>query len=135
MPIEGQVARILDDESIVVNRGSADGVREGMRFVVFAEHDEVTDPATGRSLGRIEIVKARVVAAHVQERMATLRAEAAAARAASEDPTQRTLSSEMVAVSMSERSQAKLNVDRSAMTGTPKAGPVTLGDRVRSVEG
>ncbi len=135
MAIEGRVARILGDEAVVINRGSAQGVREGMRFVVFSELDDVADPETGSSLGRLEIVKARVVASHVQENMTICEAERAAGPASFEDPTQHTLSAEMVAVSMHERARepAKLSVDRSQVTGLPRAEPVTVGDRVRSV--
>ena len=75
MAIEGLVARILNDESVVINRGSAHGVKEGMRFAIFTELDEVKDPETGESIGKLELVKARVVAMHVQENMATAEAE------------------------------------------------------------
>ncbi len=135
MAIEGRVARILGDEAVVINCGSAQGVREGMRFVVFSELDDVADPETGSSLRRLEIVKARVVASHVQENMTICEAERAAGGMSFEDPTQHTLSAEMVAVSMHERARepAKLKVDRSQVTGLPRAEPVTVGDRVRSV--
>jgi hypothetical protein len=140
MAVTGQVARILSDESIVINRGSEHGVKPGDRFVVFAAGDEVTDPESGASLGRLEIVKARVAAAHVQENMTTCVAEPEAESLSFEDPTQHTLSAEMVAVSMSSgrglagrRKAGKMEVDRSAASGVPRAGPVAVGDRVRSV--
>lgn len=123
-----------------MNRGSSHGVKTGDRFVVFAEGDEVKDPDTGQLLGRIEIVKAHVVAAHVQEKMTTCVAEPHAAEPGegtgpAEDPRHHTLSAEMVAVSMlsGRRKAGKINVDMSAAAGTPRAGPVTVGDRVRSV--
>jgi hypothetical protein len=136
MRIEGRVARILTDEGIVINRGSDHGVREGKRFVVFTELDEVEDPESGDSLGKLELVKARIVASHVQERMAVCTAEPPARPAEAEDPMHHTLSSEMVAVSMlaGRREPGKLPVDRSAATGLPRAGPISVGDRVRSVE-
>ena len=138
MAVNGQVARILSDEKIVLNRGSSHGVKPGDRFVVFAEGDEVADPETGSSLGRIEIVKARVVAAHVQDKMTTCVAEPdetpAGTLSSSDDPTQHTLSAEMVAVSMlsGRRKAGKIQVDRSGASGVPQAGPVKVGDRVRS---
>ena len=140
MAVTGQVARILSDESIVINRGSEHGVKPGDRFVVFASGDEVTDPETGSSLGKLEIVKARVVAAHVQDEMTTCVAEPEAEAVSFDDPTQHTLSAEMVAVSMSggkgvagRRRAGKMDVDRSAASGVPRSGPVAVGDRVRSV--
>ena len=137
LAIEGRVARILNDRSIVINRGSGGGVREGMRFVVFTELDDVADPESGESLGRLELVKARVVASHVQEKMTVCTAEPEGGPAPAEDAAHHTLSAEMVAVSMHARAgeAGKLDVARSDITGLPKAGPIAVGDRVRSVEG
>lgn len=134
MAIEGRVARILTDEALVINRGSAHGVREGMRFVIYAELDEVTDPETGKSLGKLELVKARVVATHVQEGMTICTAEPERRAAEPEDPSQRTLSAEMVAASMSSTRRAKLNVEKGSISGLPRAAPIAVGDKVRSVE-
>ncbi len=136
MATEGRVARILNDRSIVINRGSAQGVREGMRFVVFAELDEVPDPETGDSLGKLELVKARVVASHVQEKMTVCTAEPEPSAASAEDPAHHTLSAEMIAVSMQAHGgeAGALDVAKSEITGLPKAGPIAVGDRVRSVE-
>ncbi|MDE2807469.1 MAG: hypothetical protein OXN90_03550, partial [Gemmatimonadota bacterium] len=68
-PIEGKVAAIIDDTTLVLNVGSEQGVQEGMAFAIFASHGEIEDPDSGQSLGRWEAVKARVVATHVQERL------------------------------------------------------------------
>ncbi len=135
MAIEGLVARILNDESIVINRGSAHGVKEGMRFAIFTELEEIKDPETGSSLGKLELVKARVVAMHVQENMATAEAEPPVGPATFEDPTEHTLSAEMIAVSLhSSGGRGKLKVDSGQVAGLPEAGPITVGDHVRSVE-
>ena len=135
MAIEGLVARILNDESIVVNRGSAHGVKEGMRFAIFTELDEVKNPETGSSMGKLELVKARVVAAHVQENMTICEAEPPVGPATFEDPTQHTLSAEMIAVSLHSRgARGKLKVERGQIDGLPTAAPIAVGDRVRSVE-
>ena len=72
--IEGKVAAIIDDTTLVLNVGSEQGVQEGMAFAIFAAHGEIEDPDSGQSLGRWEAVKARVVATHVQERLCTVRA-------------------------------------------------------------
>jgi hypothetical protein len=133
MSIEGQVAGIVDESTLIINRGSEHGVKPGMRFAVFAEVDEVNDPASGESLGKWELVKGLVAAAHVQEKMTVC--SPPPPEAVRQDDTH-TLSSEMVAVSMSggRSAAAKLQVDRSQMTGRPAAGPVKIGDRVRSVD-
>ena len=72
--IVAKVAAVMDDTTLVLNAGSHMGVKEGMLFDVVAEHQEITDPDTGESLGRWEVAKARVVVTHVQERMSTVRA-------------------------------------------------------------
>ena len=134
MAIEGRVARILSDEGVVLNRGSSHGVREGTRFVIFTELDDVPDPETGGSLGKLELVKARVVATHVQEKMCICSPEQAEARREDEGG-EHTLSSEMIAVSMtSRRRQGRLDVDKRSIVGVPRAGPVAVGDRARAVE-
>jgi hypothetical protein len=69
--IEGKVAAIIDDFTIVINRGKRDGVEEGGYFVIFKLGEEIHDSETGESLGIFEIVKARVEVIHVQEKMST----------------------------------------------------------------
>lgn len=68
-----QVVRILNKMELVVNVGRADGVTDGTRFLVFEPGDEVLDPDTQESLGRLEIVRGIGEAKHVQERMTTIR--------------------------------------------------------------
>ena len=137
MPIAGKVAKILDEVKVVINRGSKDGVKPGMRFVAYAEVDEVTDPDTGESLGKWELVKGRLLAAHVQPRMSVCTPEPEGTVAsAGAGGGERVLSWEMVAVSMMDRKRAGasgLKVDTSQMAGLPEAGPVRVGDPVRSI--
>ncbi len=71
--IQTKVARVVSPTELVLAAGADDGVEEGMEFVVYALSDAVTDPDTGEDLGRIEIVKARVIAAHVQEKLTVAR--------------------------------------------------------------
>jgi hypothetical protein len=70
-PIEGKVAALLNENVVVINRGRRAGVAEGMLFSVFAPGDELKDLATGKSLGIIEYVKAKVEIIHVQEKMSS----------------------------------------------------------------
>ena len=131
MAIEGQIARIVDESALIINRGAAQGVKPGMRFAVFAEVEDVADPASGESLGKWELVKGLIAAAHVQEKMSVC-------APAPKEPRKRddthTLSYEMVAVSMSGGEGGRLDVDRAQISGRPAAGPIKVGDRVRSVE-
>jgi len=131
MAIEGQIAKIVDESALIINRGSTHGVGAGMRFAVFVEVEDVPDPATGQSLGKWELVKGLLVAAHVQDNM-TVCAPAAPETGGKEESI--VLSAEMVAVSMPGPAPGKLEVDRSQASGRPAAGPVRVGDRVRSTE-
>jgi hypothetical protein len=133
MAIEGQVAQIIDEAALIINRGAEGGVKPGMRFAVFAEVEDVADPETGQSLGKWELVKGLVVAVHVQEKMTLC--SPPPKEVAQRDDTH-TLSYEMVAVSMSGGSGGaqQLDVDRSQASGRPASGPIKVGDRVRSLD-
>ncbi len=138
-PVEGKVAKILDDQTLVLNVGSAQGVVQGMVFSVFAPVEEVKDPDTGQSLGAWEAVKGYVQASHPQERLTVCRAYVPQ-QPATLDPKERgthVLSAEMIEVSMlrgGTQPKARLNVDRSQLSGMPEIGPIKVGDRARSVE-
>jgi hypothetical protein len=59
--ITGQVALIEDDYTLVINRGTEAGVTAGMVFAVNSSTGPVvTDPESGRELGRLSREKLRV---------------------------------------------------------------------------
>ena len=60
-PIRGKVARVLNDNEIVMNKGVADGVTDGMQFDIF-ETTQIKDPDTSKVLGELEqsIISLRV---------------------------------------------------------------------------
>lgn len=65
--LSGQVALIEDDYTLVINRGAEAGVTPGMIFAVQSEADQViTDPESGRELGRLTREKLRVKVFDVQ---------------------------------------------------------------------
>ncbi|WP_119067501.1 hypothetical protein [Rubrobacter indicoceani] len=71
MPIQGKVAKILQNSEIVINRGRLDSVRPGMTFEVFSEGgEEVWDPDTGETLGTVEEIKAHAEVTEVKDRLA-----------------------------------------------------------------
>ena len=74
MAVEGKVAKILGNNEIVINRGRAQGVRQGMMFEIFTpEGEEVWDPDTGETLGTVEDVKARAEVTEAKEKLAVAR--------------------------------------------------------------
>lgn len=65
--LTGQVALIEDDYTLVINRGAEAGVAPGMVFAVLCDSDQViTDPESGRELGRLTREKLRVRVFDVQ---------------------------------------------------------------------
>ena len=137
-PIEGKVARILDEQTLVLNVGRAAGVAQGMVFCIFAPVEDVKDPETGESLGAWEAVKGYVQATHPQERLAVCHAFTPQRREAlsGDERGTHTLSAELVAVSMlsgGPLAQARLNVERSQLAGMPEVGPIKVGDLARSI--
>jgi hypothetical protein len=59
--ITGQVALVEDDYTLVLNRGAEAGVTTGMVFAVHANTSQViTDPESGRELGRLSREQLRV---------------------------------------------------------------------------
>lgn len=67
-----KVVKLIDDERVVINRGSNDDVREGQRFLIYKLGDEIFDPATKDSLGILEILVGKARVEYVQLNMATL---------------------------------------------------------------
>ncbi len=140
--IEGKVARILDEYSIVINVGRNNGVVNGMVFVVYVQgDDEIKDPDSGESLGKLENVKDYVYVSHVQDKFSTCVAgEKGAFSGEVQSTGAQTLSGAMMAESMKARpgsdrvSNEKLNVNTSQITGVPQLGPISVGDGVRAVE-
>ncbi|WP_342751331.1 hypothetical protein [Mycolicibacterium hodleri] len=67
-PITGRVALVEDEYTLVINRGADAGVAPGMIFAVFSEGGRVvTDPESGRELGRLAQEKLRVKVIDVHE--------------------------------------------------------------------
>ncbi len=140
--IEGKVAKILDEYSIVINVGRDNDVVDGMVFVVFVQSDdEVKDPDSGEALGKLEHVKDYIFVSHVQDKFSTCVAgEKEVSPREAESQGAQTLSGAMMAESMTVRpgggrlSNEKLNVNTSQVTGVPQLGPISVGDMVRAVE-
>ncbi len=140
--IEGKVAKILDEYSIVINVGRDNDVVNGMVFVVFVQSDdEIKDPDSGEVLGKLEHVKEYILVSHVQDKFSTCVAgEKEALSREAESHGAQTLSGAMMAESMTARpgggriSNEKLNVNTSQVTGVPQLGPISVGDMVRAVE-
>ncbi|MGN7611690.1 hypothetical protein ACQZV8_06355 [Magnetococcales bacterium HHB-1] len=65
-----KVARVIKDGHVVViNRGHQHGLNEGQRCLVFEVGEEILDPDTGESLGRLKLIKGEGCVTFVDEKM------------------------------------------------------------------
>ena len=135
--IEGKIAQVLSESMVVINIGTAAGVKLGMAFVALAQGEEVTDPETGQVLGRWEAPKGYLRVTHVQDRMATCEGFIPGREMEKGDPSTKVLSAALIAHSMHPETwgggKAILNVNRADISGTPMIGPISVGDVVREV--
>jgi hypothetical protein len=68
-----KVARVIDNYTLVLNRGSNDGVKVGQRFLIYRIDEEpLWDPDTGESLGELEIVCGVGEITYVQKQNSTV---------------------------------------------------------------
>jgi hypothetical protein len=68
--IRGKVARILSTREVVINKGRADGVKNGMIFAILSsEGEDIVDPDTQEILGSIERTKVLVKVVEVDDRL------------------------------------------------------------------
>jgi hypothetical protein len=65
--IKGKIIKIINSYTVLVNVGYFQGVKKDMKFIIYSEGEEIIDPDTKESLGKIENVKARVAPLHIQE--------------------------------------------------------------------
>lgn len=71
-----RVVTVLGENRIVINRGTDDGVRRDQRFLLYdLSEEELLDPVTEESLGRLEIPKGTGKVVHAQDRMATIQSD------------------------------------------------------------
>lgn len=69
-PIRGSVAKIVSPHELVINRGSSEGVKEGMKFgVLDLKGENIVDPETGKKLGSLERTKVEVEVTQVHEHL------------------------------------------------------------------
>ena len=134
-PIEGKVAAIIDDTTLVLNVGSEQGVEEGMAFAIFALHGEIEDPDSGQPLGRWEVVKARVVATHVQARLCTVRSPVVgeAPMVGDTRPLSAMMVEHSVARAPGQEQWQRLEVRGTDVRGRPQNQPIAVGDGARSL--
>lgn len=68
-----RVAKVLENGNVVINRGRIHGIKENDVFIIYEEGEDIKDPTTNESLGRLEIVKGTGVVGHLQENICTIK--------------------------------------------------------------
>lgn len=68
-----RVARVIDDYTVILNKGAADGVQRNDKFLIYGVGEDIIDPETGENLGALETVRGTVRVQHLQERVCTVR--------------------------------------------------------------
>jgi hypothetical protein len=131
--IYATVAKVIDSTAIIIAAGADNGVREGMEFVIYDLSETIRDPESGEDLGRLELVKGRVFAEHVQDKMTVARTR----------PTQTSYSSRVmsiedfhraaIAAALSAPTREQLKIAGSSPTSPETDRTVRVGDNVRSV--
>lgn len=66
--IEGKIAAILDKSTVVINRGSDQGVEKGTEFYIYSKLGPFFDPDSGESLGETTKIWEKVQATIVERR-------------------------------------------------------------------
>jgi hypothetical protein len=74
--VNGKIARILDEFTVVLNIGSRHGVKEGQVYLIYEEGEPIPDPDNpSETLGTLEIPKGRVKVTNVQENISLAKSD------------------------------------------------------------
>jgi hypothetical protein len=67
-----KVIKIIDDSTVVINKGLADGIRMDQRFLFYKLGEDIIDPETKENLGKYEIVKGTGCVVNLEENKSTV---------------------------------------------------------------
>ena len=73
--VRGKIVRIVSDYMVVLDAGEEKGVEPGMKFIIYADVGEITDPVTNEKLGNLEIPKGEVLVKVVHEKYSVAETE------------------------------------------------------------
>jgi len=130
--IEGRIVRIVDERTLIANIGADQGVSIGQHFVIVQPVEAVVDPQTNESLGVWEMIKARLVAMHVQPHLVTLMPLPSGERAQQTTVLSQRMAWDARGVPIGSE-DVSLSVDHSQISGRRRAEAIRIGDTVRSV--
>lgn len=67
--LKGKILKILSSYSVVISLGREQGVKRGMRFIIYEEGEMIKDPETNADIEKLELVKGEVEITAVQEKI------------------------------------------------------------------
>ena len=71
--INGLVVNVIDEYSLAINLGSRENISLGDKFLVyFLSKEDIIDPETKESLGKLEYVVGQGKVIHIQEKMSII---------------------------------------------------------------
>lgn len=69
----GTVVNVIDNYKVVINIGKEDNISIGEKFLVYyLSNEDIIDPETNESLGKLEYVVGKGKVIHIQEKMSTI---------------------------------------------------------------
>ena len=73
---QARVLRVIDEHTVVIDRGTNHGLSNGQRFLIYRpEEDPILDPDTNEPLGYLEHVIGTAIVIHAQESISTLESD------------------------------------------------------------
>lgn len=124
--IFGTVVKIIDPDTVVINRGSDHGVSKGARYLLYGIGEEIVDPDTHESLGKLEAVRGTGVVKHVQQKMSTITSDMTRRTSGSVKIIDRTGSLGLFAF-------GKERVEEEGQLVTVSFNSVKIGDKAKSI--
>jgi hypothetical protein len=69
------VAAVINPYQVAINKGALDGITFGQRFTIYElSEQDIMDPTTKESLGKLETIKGTGKVVHIQEKLSILEA-------------------------------------------------------------
>lgn len=68
MEIQGQIIRIIDKTTVIVNLGKNHGITDSCIFSILGDPESIIDPFTKEELGLVTVVKAKVKAVQIHDK-------------------------------------------------------------------
>lgn len=65
--IRGKIIRIIDARTVIIDLGSKDHIKDDSIFYILGEPEEIIHPFSGKTLGKVIIIKSKLKSAQVYD--------------------------------------------------------------------